>query len=665
MLQLSSTNPNEDLKTSILNLKAQYDSPNTSIEEKIEFSRLANQLAVRLENDSLKLRTGRDLGYFLMVNGEYKASQKVQRTNLQLAIELKDSISLGYVYNNMAFNFQNLNKIDSSYYCYYKGIQLYEKNNLYFELANSLINVADIQNSNKDFFAAEESLIKSIELLEDLPKSEGKIWNLWRAYDALGSNSIDFGNYEKSLEFYDKAIEIIRKNSFEGTDYIYTINNKANSFRQLKNYDKSISLYLEALSHPKLRDLDPSIYGLILDNLAQTKFLNKDSDLGEIEELFWKSLAIHDSINDVSGKLAVSIDLANYYYETNTLDSSKYYAQNSYKIAKQISENDLLLESMVLLSKLTEGGESRKYLDEYVTLNDSLLARERAVRNKFARIEFETDQIEKEKDRVTQQRSWLLAISLGLALTAILIYIIITQRNKNRELQYIQDQQKANEEIYNLMLTQQDKVDEARATEKKRISQELHDGILGRLFGTRLTLDSLNFNQSTEAVNSRSQYISELKTIEEDIRKISHELNTDFVAGSGFIGILEELIKKQTAAYRLNFEFDYTEEIHWELVPNKLKINLYRIIQESLQNIYKHAEANKVGIGISLENDVICLTVEDDGKGFDVSKGKRGIGIKNINSRVDEIGGEVMLQSEINKGTKVEVKVPYSKIENT
>ena len=136
----------------------------------------------------------------------------------------------------------------------------------------------------------------------------------------------------------------------------------------------------------------------------------------------------------------------------------------------------------------------------------------------------------------------MIILSIGLLLTAILVSILISQRSKNRKLKLIQVRQKANEDIYNLMLGQQDKVDEARAKEKIRVSKELHDGVLGRLFGTRLSLDSMNFKDGKEAMMARANYIGQLKTIEEDIRKISHELNTDFVSGTGFMAIVTELI---------------------------------------------------------------------------------------------------------------------------
>jgi signal transduction histidine kinase len=312
-----------------------------------------------------------------------------------------------------------------------------------------------------------------------------------------------------------------------------------------------------------------------------------------------------------------------------------------------------------VLSELKEGEDGKAYLNEHIKLSDSLLHVERNVRNKFARIEFETDKIEEANEKMSQQLIWLIVISGGLLITLFFLYIIVKQREKNKELKFEKDQQKANEDIYNLMLLQQDKVDEARASEKKRISKELHDGILGRLFGTRLSLDSFNFSEGKDAISKRATYITELKVIEDDIRKVSHDLSTDFVSGSGFMDIVSELIEKQTNAYQLQSHFDFTDDIHWEMVPNKTKINIYRIIQESLQNIYKHANAKMVKISVELKNSVICLLIVDDGDGFNISKSKKGIGIKNINSRVEEVKGNAQFRSEANKGTEVIITIPY------
>ncbi|MBC8643313.1 hypothetical protein H9W95_01875 [Flavobacterium lindanitolerans] len=160
-----------------------------------------------------------------------------------------------------------------------------------------------------------------------------------------------------------------------------------------------------------------------------------------------------------------------------------------------------------------------------------------------------------------------------------------------------QAQQKANEDIYNLMLYQQNKIEEGRTNEKIRIAQELHDGILGRLFGARLNLDSLNKRQDEEAIVSRNNYLVELKNIEQDIREISHDLNLEKHAlNNNFIGIVNNLIEQQETVSQAKVSFVVDMEIEWEKIENYIKINLYRILQEALLNINKYARQKISGL---------------------------------------------------------------------
>jgi signal transduction histidine kinase len=118
----------------------------------------------------------------------------------------------------------------------------------------------------------------------------------------------------------------------------------------------------------------------------------------------------------------------------------------------------------------------------------------------------------------------------GFVITFILVgllFIVRAQRARTRELLFKQAQQKANEEIFNLMMSQQSIIDESRYKEKKRLAQDLHDGVLGRMFGLRLNLDSLNSSTDPDAPQKRTELLNELKTIEQDIREISHDLNRE------------------------------------------------------------------------------------------------------------------------------------------
>ncbi|WP_299553206.1 sensor histidine kinase [Seonamhaeicola sp.] len=546
---------------------------------------------------------------------------------------------------------------DSAYYHYHKAEKIYKNKNDKLRTAMTLYGIAVIQCNEKDFTGCEVTSVEAISLLESLKQTNNVTKYKSFIYNNLGLAFGQLGQYDVSISYYDRALRL--KRSLKGDNKATidnTRNNLALSYKKSGNYELAASKYEEILSNKNLVKERPDFYALVLDNYAHTLYLSQKRD--QLPELYFYALKITDSINPGGyNSIIINQHLAEYYNDLNLKDSAKYFAYRAKDIAENYHNDDYLV-SLLLLSEIEEGEKSAQYLKDYVRISDSLLKNERAIRNKFARIRFETDQIEQENIRIAKERMWLLIISVVVIIASFLLYLVITQRNKNKELQFVQKQQETNEEIYNLMLSQNESIEEARTQEKKRISEELHDGVLGRLFGTRLSLDSLNFNNTPEAVKTRGQYIEQLKDIEQDIRKVSHELNTDFVSGGGFIDIIKTLVETQSIAYKLQYELKHDDTIHWDDVTNKKKIHIYRIIQETLHNIYKHARASHVNISFKLKNNVICLTIADDGSGFDVNKAKSGIGLKNMNSRINEISGALNIASEKDVGTTVNIEVP-------
>ncbi len=247
-----------------------------------------------------------------------------------------------------------------------------------------------------------------------------------------------------------------------------------------------------------------------------------------------------------------------------------------------------------------------------------------------------------------------------LLVVGLFLYILKAQKTKNRELLFKQEQQKVNEEIYNLMISQQNTIETNRVQEKKRVAQELHDGVLGRMFGVRMNLDGLNKFNDEPAIKQRISYLSELKNIEQDIREISHDLNREkSELINNFVAIVDNLLEDQKKTFKSKLIAIIDRTIKWELVSNAIKINLYRIIQESLQNINKYAEANTVKVEIKKSDGDLLLIITDDGKGFDIKKSKKGIGLQNIQSRTIECNGNVDIQSKKGDGTIITVAVPF------
>ncbi len=569
--------------------------------------------------------------------------------------KLTDSVSIANEHYKIGELYRHSLMSDSSYFYFHKAEKVFRRLNYNYQTAITLYGIAVCQTYDKDYTGSEVTSIEALTLLEGL--KENNDVNKYKAFifNNLGIVFDELEEYNEAINYLEKSLALKRKlkGDFERSMGL-TLNNMLKVYRRSGEYDLAIKKYDEIFSNKNLINNHPDVHVLALGNYANTLYLSKQTDL--LPGLYLKALRICDSINDSYNSIIIHQHLAEYYNNENNKESAKYYAYKAKNISEQYN-NDDLLKSLLLLSKIEEGNIAASHLKEYVKLSDSLHKSERDKRDKFARIRFETNQIEQENVRIARERMWLFIISVTLIITSFLVYLVITQRNKNKELKFIQQQQETNEEIYNLMLSQQDNIEEARTLEKKRISEELHDGVLGRLFGTRLSLDSLNMGTNAEAINTRSQYISELKTIEDDIRKVSHELNTDFVSGSGFVDIIKTLVETQTKAYGFDYELKTNDDINWEEASNKTKIHIYRIIQESLQNIYKHANATLVKISFQVKNNVFCLKINDNGSGFDVNKAKRGIGLKNINSRAEEIKGDLTINSELNKGTTITIKV--------
>lgn len=625
---------------------------------RIEYGTRAVDLSQRTRSDTTKLISERKLAFVYLLTGEYDLYETSSLINLETARELKDSLGIAHINAGLGY-LNNEIKLDKaeSYKYYLEALKYFDALNLLNDKANTLYNIASIQDDEKDYLGSEQNAIKALRILNnlDLDNIDSRKYNI---LNLLGLVSLKLQNFDEAIAFHNQAIELTKNLDDGRQSAIESLNNIAFTYRVKGDYVKALKLFKEIIENPQLNE-DMSFKALVLSNFAYTKFLGGKYDYNEVENDLKKALNISERLGDDYTKLVASQDLARFYEVNKIADSSLKYARQSYKLAKAIPINDYYLESMLILARLTKGQESNSYLEQHIRLSDSLMGIERATQNKFARIEYKTDELEAENEQISKENLYLLLLSIGLLLTAIIIYLVISQRAKNRKLKLIQVQSKANEDIYNLMREQQDKVDQARVLEKKRISEELHDGVLGRLFGTRLSLDSINFKDGKEAMNSRAEYITQLKTIEEDIRKISHELNTDFVSGSGFTNLVSELISNQTNAYGLKYEFEHDDELDWKSVNNRVKINIYRIIQESMQNVYKHANAKKIKISISLQKDVICLAIIDDGDGFDTSKNRKGIGLKNMISRVENIGGEIDFSSKVGNGTVVNVKIPY------
>ena len=199
---------------------------------------------------------------------------------------------------------------------------------------------------------------------------------------------------------------------------------------------------------------------------------------------------------------------------------------------------------------------------------------------------------------------------------------------------------------------------EIQSQTMKYIGREIHDNIGQKLTLSSLYLQQLVFENKTQEItgniNTINEIINESLT---ELRHLSKSLTDDTVENSTISELVEEECKKIKELKKYDIIFNDTLDV--ELTSYQKKSVLLRIIQEFLQNSIKHSECTKMNISISNTKNILSLVLKDNGKGFDVYTIKNtGIGLKNMQKRIEIIKGEFKLQSNKKNGTKLTIEIP-------
>ncbi|WP_020606670.1 sensor histidine kinase [Spirosoma spitsbergense] len=197
--------------------------------------------------------------------------------------------------------------------------------------------------------------------------------------------------------------------------------------------------------------------------------------------------------------------------------------------------------------------------------------------------------------------------------------------------------------------------------ERHRFSKELHDGVGANLAVLKMYLSSLGSpNVTVDDVRNRS--LSVLKSSIADIRSIIHDTHPRSLAEFGLVHTIDDVVALMNESHQLNVMFTCRQVP--QKLPESIEINMFRIVQELLQNAAKHAEATHVLLSLNYEADTLSLTYSDDGHGFDPTRvhnhSLAGNGLININQRVMLVKGTYQLTSADNKGTAIRISVPVA-----
>ncbi|MGV3695899.1 tetratricopeptide repeat-containing sensor histidine kinase [Flavobacterium sp.] len=586
--------------------------------------------------------------------GDFDKLKKGSKQLLKKSKLAKDTLSIAKSFRYLGGVYKYSGVLDSSFYYYTKAEEIYYSKGDNLSLGNILLNKGIVQFTANDYLGAELSLSKAYSIYKETNEYD----KVYAALNQLGLTYNELSEFNKAINYHTKALEIIKKYQLQNDQHQEAIcyNNLGYLFTKQKKFNEAIKNFKLGLKDKDISKDDPDLYALLLDNLGYARL--QQSNFEDLPYLFLESLRIRQQLKKTSVIITSYIHLSEYYQKKGESNVAIKYSQTALKIAKN-NNNPVDLLFALKQASVVDNKNAAKYSDDYLRITDSLQLVERQSKDRFNKIRFETDEIIQENDALENRNRRLLYIFVISFVLVALLFIVRAQRARTRELLYKQTQQKANEEIFNLMMSQQSIIDESRNKEKKRMAQDLHDGVLGRMFGLRLNLDSLNSSNDPDAVQKRLELLNELKTIEQDIREISHDLNREkMVLINNFVSIVHNLLEEQKSSHPAEVDYSIEAKIDWDKIGNAIKINMYRILQEGLQNINKYANAKHIKVEINGDKENVYLKIQDDGIGFDVNKKSKGIGMQNMISRTHDCQGIIDISSKKGEGTRIIITVP-------
>jgi two-component system, NarL family, sensor kinase len=253
--------------------------------------------------------------------------------------------------------------------------------------------------------------------------------------------------------------------------------------------------------------------------------------------------------------------------------------------------------------------------------------------------------------RETENNTMILFASTSIILllvVAIVTYALVHQKK------IVQLRMRLHEEELRKQQAIFDALQEGQEKERTRLAQELHDGVGAKLSGLKMTMEYLNANVKEHGALISKVFSGLTETLEE-VREISHNLQPYFFNNS-IEQLLLDLIERHNATGDCSYSLSMSP-LEREL-DEHLKLHIYRIISELLNNIRKHAQANQASVQINMEADAMTITVEDNGIGMhDGYHNLESIGLKNIRTRVIACKGNINIDSS-EKGTIIIIEIP-------
>ena len=615
---------NSDKADILLEIAALYE--NINLDSSYHYNELALILSQKIKYWEGIIQYARAQSYIQNLRGQFESGINILNLGYEAALKSGDKASLASMTANIGISYSYLGKFNEALQQFFKAIDICEDIGDKLRKAKILAVIAGTYNNMAKSVQQDSTLLQksvgyalqSLELARELKDSM-----------LICDNLVNIANTYNNLE----DIKAAKPYAYEGNtlskemglipQYTQSLSVLSKIARKENNVPLAIQYGEEAVS---LQRQSGGALGLVnsLKELAlnyEAADLNTQA-LNTISEA--EDIAKSNNMNYVLD--GIFINKANYLYNYNKYKEAFEYLMMGHNLADSLRGIELKTQINILEKKY----ETAKKEQEILKLNTK-----------------------------QKHNRWII-YGLLLILSALSIIGYIWYKNTTYKTRIIEQEKEQLKNEQKIQATAS--IIKGQEEERYRLARDLHDGLGGMLSGLKYTLNNMGENVVLSGANVKAfdDALSMLDQAIAEMRKVAHNMMPESLLKFGLDETLKDFVSKLNASLPLKVHY---QSYNYRKEDQSLEINLYRIIQEVINNAVKHSQATDLFIQMDYNEDTINLTLEDNGKGFDISNlNKRsGIGLKNISDRVDYLNGKLEINSAPDKGTLIVIEIQTPK----
>lgn len=592
-----------------------------SADKAVEYGNKALQLGQHYHFDKGVAQAYNDLGIIYFDKQDFSKALDLYNKSLDIRKRIDDKKGIAAIYNKIGIIFQMKGDYLKVLEYQQKALDIYESMKYDYGISYSYNNIAVLYHDIGNYSEA----LKYNFLSAGLKEKIGDTYGLSGSYVNIANIYFKQIKLDTAIIYYKKALELCRK--VGDKEYLAAnLNNLSSAYFAYASYPEALKYVLESI---ELRREIDNKYGLIssLENLANIYIKLHQPD---------RAFRCLQEVKTLSAKIDSKPYMPNYYGGL----AAYYEYIGNYKEAlynqklQYITHDSLLNED--LNSKITHLKTSYETEKKDKEIAESKLL-----------ISTKEVELNKEKRKLN-------ILIVGILLICLLAYFLYI-RFKYKQKVFLQHEMLKQQELRSKAVI------EAEENERQRIAKELHDGIGQLLSAVKLNFSNIESLPEMQRSSVKPLLKNAIDLVDDsvnEIRTISHNMMPNALIKTGLATAVREFLNR-IASDKLKIELN-VHGINSRLDKTTESI-LFRVLQEIITNIIKHAQASFVQIQLINHESELTLMVEDNGVGFDPDKvSGSGIGLKNIQSRIEYLNGSLHIDSQKGKGTTITIEIPLT-----